>query len=82
VHREDGMLILRVANTRAADQAIGADGIGLKNVRERLAVQFEGRAGLAAGPSGAEWISEITLPEIHDSSDRRSPRAAATLADA
>jgi Histidine kinase len=82
VHREDGRLILRVANTRAADQAIGADGIGLRNVRERLAVQFEGRAGLAAGPSGTEWISEITLPEIHDSSDLRSPQRSATLADA
>src|SRR5271168_2969306 len=41
-------LIIRVTNSMAPDRAVGADGIGLKNVRERMAVQFEGRASLTA----------------------------------
>jgi hypothetical protein len=44
-----------------------------------LAVQFEGRASLTAGPNGAEWISEITLPEIHDSPDLRGVRRRAAV---
>src|ERR1700689_694824 len=58
------MVLLRVTNTVSADRAMGADGIGLKNVRERMAVQFEGRAGLFAGARGSEWISEISMPAI------------------
>jgi hypothetical protein len=60
-------LLLRVTNSMAADRAAGADGIGLKNVRERIAVQFEGRAGLIAGTQGSEWISEISMPAIRES---------------
>lgn len=82
VRRSAEGLVLRVTNTIAKDKPRGADGIGLNNVRERLAVQFEGRARLAAEPSGTEWCSEITLPEIQDSPDpigaRRAPRVAAT----
>jgi signal transduction histidine kinase len=51
----------------APDRATGADGIGLKNVRERMAVQFEGRAALMAGVHGSEWISEISMPAIRES---------------
>jgi len=69
-------LVLSVTNTLARDKTRDADGIGLNNVRERLTVQFEGRAHLAAGPRGTEWISEITLPEIHDSPDQHAARAA------
>ena len=60
-------LLLRVTNSMSPDRAVGADGIGLKNVRERIAVQFEGRAGLDAGARGNEWISEITMPAIRES---------------
>jgi hypothetical protein len=60
-------LLLRVTNSMSPDRAVGVDGIGLKNVRERIAVQFEGRAGLAAGAHGNEWISEITMPAIRES---------------
>jgi hypothetical protein len=59
-------LLLRVANTVSADRVIGADGIGLKNVRERMAVQFEGRASLIAGVQGTDWISEISMPAIRE----------------
>jgi LytS/YehU family sensor histidine kinase len=60
-------ILLRVTNTMAQDRAAGADGIGLKNVRERMAVQFEGRAALMAGAHGSEWISEISMPAIRES---------------
>jgi hypothetical protein len=77
-----GIIVLRVSNTIAADKPPSTDGIGLKNVRERLAVQFNGRAGLIAGTQGQEWISEITLPEVKDSPDRRGMRRAASLVSA
>jgi hypothetical protein len=60
-------LIMRVKNTMAADRAAGAEGIGLKNVRERIAVQFEGLASLTAAGVDSEWISEITMPAIRES---------------
>jgi LytS/YehU family sensor histidine kinase len=82
VHRAGDLLVLRVTNTIAPGKSAGPEGIGTSNVRERLAVQFEGRAGLVAGPFGNEWVSEITLPEIHASPDRRSARRASALAPA
>jgi Histidine kinase len=60
-------LTLRVTNSVAPDRIVGADGIGLRNVRERMAVQFEGRANLSAGSMGSEWISEITMPAVRES---------------
>jgi signal transduction histidine kinase len=53
-----------VVNTIAADRAAGSAGIGLKNVRERIAVQFEGRASLITSQEGTEWRSELTLPAV------------------
>jgi signal transduction histidine kinase len=76
------VLTLRVSNTIAQDKPLGEPGIGLKNVRERLAVQFAGRATLTAGPLGSEWISEISMPEIHDSPERRGARRSAPLVGA
>lgn len=75
------VLTLRVLNTVAPDRPIGEGGIGLNNVRERLAVQFEGRASLAASRADGEWCSEISMPAIRQSPVRETPRAAA-LADA
>jgi hypothetical protein len=60
-------LILRVTNSMFEERTAGAQGIGLKNVRERMAVQFEGRAGLTAGAHDSEWISEISMPAIRES---------------
>jgi hypothetical protein len=82
VRRSGDLLVLRVTNTIALGKAAGPEGIGMSNVRERLAVQFEGRAGLVAGPFGEEWVSEITLPEIHASPERRTARPASALAPA
>jgi signal transduction histidine kinase len=79
VERAGDALLLRVTNTIAAGKLPGPPGIGISNVRERLAVQFEGRASLVAGPRGEEWVSEITLPEIHASPELRGTRRASVL---
>ncbi len=68
-------------NTIAPEKVPGEAGIGLKNVRERLAVQFEGRASLTAAGVDGQWCSEITMPAIHQS-PVREPRRAPALADA
>jgi LytS/YehU family sensor histidine kinase len=74
VDKTDDTLMLRVTNSFVpAAKKPSSESIGLNNVRERLAVQFEGRARLAAGPSAAEWISEITMPRMHAAPDRRTP---------
>ena len=75
------VLTLSVFNTIAPDKLVGEEGIGLYNVRERLAVQFEGRAGLIAGETDGEWRSEITMPAIHHSPARET-RQAPALVDA
>jgi LytS/YehU family sensor histidine kinase len=75
----DDVLTLSVINTIAPDKLAGEEGIGLSNVRERLAVQFEGRAGLAAGGADGEWRSEITMPAIHQSPAREKRRAPALI---
>lgn len=67
----DGAVMLRVTNTLAGDgpaavRAPSAAAIGLKNVRERLAVQFDDRASLQTGVHGGLWVSEIKLPEIRE----------------
>jgi hypothetical protein len=67
VKMSNDTVLLRVTNSVCADRTMGADGIGLKNVRERMAVQFEGRASLIAGVQGDEWISEISMPAIRES---------------
>jgi hypothetical protein len=73
------VLTLSVFNTTAPDQLPGEPGIGLNNVRERLAVQFEGRAGLSASGAGGEWCSEITMPAIHQSPVREPLHAVALV---
>ena len=79
VHMTHDLLTLSVINTIAPDKLAGEEGIGLNNVRERLAVQFEGRADLAAGESGGEWRSDITMPAIRDSPVRETRRAPALV---
>jgi hypothetical protein len=73
------MLILRVSNTVAENKAAGEEGIGINNVRERLAVQFEGRATLKTLSQGSQWISQITMPQISGSPERRTVQRAAPL---
>src|SRR5271168_974128 len=73
-------ILLRVTNSMAPDRAAGAEGIGIKNVRERIAVQFEGRASLSAAGVDSEWISEISMPAVRESpAIIREPQAAGKL---
>jgi hypothetical protein len=62
-------LVLRVVNTLTAgslDAASEETGIGLKNVRERLAIQFGERASFHAGRSpDHNWVAEVRLPLLH-----------------
>lgn len=60
-------LVLRVINTMAGASKAHGEGIGIRNVRERLAVQFGTRAKLVAGPDeSAVWKAEIVLPQLRD----------------
>lgn len=60
-------LLLRVINTIAPNSIAGRDGIGVRNVRERLAVQFAGRANFTAEAADpGNWIAEIRMPLLRD----------------
>jgi LytS/YehU family sensor histidine kinase len=72
-------LTLRVSNTVAPGKPLGDAGIGLKNVRERLSVQFGARASLSAAVDGTEWIAEIVMPMIREPPPVRAAAAASQL---
>jgi Histidine kinase len=59
-------LVLRVLNSLPSVGSTAPaerPGIGLRNVRERLAIQFGGRATFNAGRSSADqWVCELHLP--------------------
>ncbi|HYL02470.1 MAG TPA: histidine kinase [Steroidobacteraceae bacterium] len=81
--RIDGeTLVLRVENNLAPSwQGGSATGIGLSNVRERLAVQFGERASFSAGPAtGNVWFAQVRLPLLRDGPDELTRRAAAGTA--
>jgi len=63
-------LLLRVINTMPSNAIAGRDGIGLRNVRERLAVQFGQRAAFnASAADSVTWIAEIRMPLLLDGPD-------------
>jgi hypothetical protein len=63
----DEMLSLRVVNSIAPGKHKGCAGIGLRNVRERLAIQFGERASFSAMPGYDNvWIAEVRLPLLLD----------------
>jgi hypothetical protein len=61
-----GTLTLRVTNTVAAQRPTRDAGIGLRNVRDRLAIQFGERAWFHAAPDEGQWIAEIRMPLLTD----------------
>jgi hypothetical protein len=64
---DEEILCLRVVNTMVPRQHLGQGGIGLKNVRERLAIQFSGRATFrASAGDDNDWIAEIRMPFLRD----------------
>jgi two-component system, LytTR family, sensor kinase len=65
VHEET--LFLRVINSMSRQQPTEHVGIGLKNVRERLAIQFGERATFHASKGDDDsWIAEIRMPLLRD----------------
>jgi Histidine kinase len=66
-------LVLRVVNSIAPDCVAAPDGIGSRNVRERLALHFGDRASFAAGPNQrTEWVAEVRLPWLRDRPQTRA----------
>jgi hypothetical protein len=62
---ENETITITIDNTIASTHQAGAEGIGLANVRERLAVQFGGRASLeSAACSETEWRTRLKLPRL------------------
>ena len=62
-------LHLLVVNTAAGAAATRGEGIGIRNVRERLAVQFGDRASCSSrAAEGGVWCAEIILPQLRDAS--------------
>lgn len=60
-------LFLSVINDTVTGVGVRAEGIGLRNVRERLEVQLGAAAALTAGPAGsAQWRAEIRLPLLRE----------------
>jgi len=60
-------LVLQLSNTTAAQEAAPCDGIGLRNVRERLALHFGSRAALQVGRTAEhEWTAVIHMPLLND----------------
>jgi sensor histidine kinase YesM len=60
-------LQLRVVNSTDSSDAARTAGLGLRNVRERLAVQFGGRAVLTSGRvDSSTWQATLTLPVLRE----------------
>jgi hypothetical protein len=72
---ENGTLRVWVTNTTASDIVAGAQGIGLRNVRERLVLHFPDTATFRASPADSQtWLAEIQMPLVHDARGQRSGR--------
>jgi len=60
-------LTLQIINTIAPGTAVIGAGIGLRNVRDRLQLQFGERARFSAKPDvDGIWIAEIRIPLLRD----------------
>jgi sensor histidine kinase YesM len=60
-------LQLRVENSMVPSGTRGIEGFGLRNVRERLAVQFGGRAVLSSAPvDRSTWVAILHLPVLRE----------------
>jgi hypothetical protein len=66
VEAQEDELVLRVTNTMVQSKLVNRDGIGLRNIHERLAVQFGSRARLNATADAGTWIATIRLPLLRE----------------
>jgi hypothetical protein len=74
VATSDDVLMLRVVNTIASGSTAASNGIGLRNVRERLSVHFGDRANLSAGSTDSHrWIAEARMPLLREGPTARRP---------
>ena len=63
----EDVLVLRVTNTMAQANLVNRAGIGLRNIHERLAVQFGSRASLkATAVDDGTWVATIQLPLLRE----------------
>lgn len=73
-------LRLSVVNSVGSGSAPGLGGFGLRNVRERLAVQFGEHAALESGPAAGDpstWVATLDLPLLRE----WHPASAATVVE-
>ncbi len=71
-------LQLKVVNSVGSSSAPRSGSLGLRNVRERLAVQFGGRAVLSSGPGDdSTWVATLHLPVLREWHPEASPALAA-----
>ena len=64
---EQDTLILRVINTVAPEPLVGQESIGLRNVRDRLRLQFGDSATFKAGEAEEGiWVAEVRIPMLSD----------------
>ena len=64
---QGNLLTMHVTNTMGAAQPSDHEGVGLRNVRERLEVQFGDKASLDAGPAeNGEWMAVLRIPALLD----------------
>jgi hypothetical protein len=63
-------LTVRVRNDAPNGAVEAQERIGLRNVRERLAVHFGDRSRFAAGRVGGGWLAELRIPVLRDLSQR------------
>jgi hypothetical protein len=62
---DDDTLVLRVRNDMAPSSSVATAGIGVANVRERLAVHFAGAVQFQSEPNGrGGWTAEIRMPVL------------------
>jgi hypothetical protein len=70
-------LVMRIVNTTASLKEPTGEGIGLSNIRERLAVQFGPQARLSAHRAGpTSWMAEISMPALVERAERAPGRVA------
>lgn len=65
---EDGQLLIRVANDVTNDPAMPSapsGGVGLANVRKRLAAVYGKAASLTAGREAGHYVATISIPAVH-----------------
>jgi hypothetical protein len=74
-------LQLQVVNSTGPNNTPGAGGFGLRNVRERLAVQFGADAMLSSGPADAStWVATLQLPVLREWHAATAAQTAASAA--